>query len=300
MRKSTFFLLMFSFLFSAVQAQVTLKGLLTDNLVNPIGIDNPLPRFTWQLISTQHNCFQTSYEISVRQGNKIVWASGRQTSNQSVLVPYSNHAIPLETAEKYTWQVRVTDNTGKTSAWSEPAYFRMGLLKVSDWKAKWIVPSYVEDTLLRPSPMFRKEFVSKKKLLSATAFITAHGLYEAHINGVKVGDAVLTPGWTSYHKRLQYQVYDVTNLVKNGTNAIGVVLGSGWYRGHLAWKNQLNVYGKDIALLMQIKIDYSDGTSETIVSDESWKSTTGAIRYSEIYNGETIDARLEKNGWDNV
>ena len=300
MRKSTFFLLMFSFLFSAVQAQVTLKGLLTDNLVNPIGIDNPLPRFTWQLISTQHNCFQTSYEISVRQGNKIVWASGRQTSNQSVLVPYSNHAIPLETAEKYTWQVRVTDNTGKTSAWSEPAYFRMGLLKVSDWKAKWIVPSYVEDTLLRPSPMFRKEFVSKKKLLSATAFITAHGLYEAHINGVKVGDAVLTPGWTSYHKRLQYQVYDVTNLVKNGINAVGVVLGSGWYRGHLAWKHQLNVYGKDIALLMQIKIDYSDGTSETIVSDESWKSTTGAIRYSEIYNGETIDARLEKNGWDNV
>ena len=298
MRKRGCFLFIISFLFFATHAQVTLKGLLTNNLINPIGIDNPLPRFTWQLNSSQHNCNQTAYEINVRQGKKIVWASGKQVSNQSVLVSYPNNAIPLETAKKYTWQVRVTDNSGKTTAWSEPASFQMGLLHTLDWKAKWIVPDYTEDSILRPSPMFRKVFLANKKILSATAFITAHGLYEAHINGTKVGDAVLTPGWTSYNKRLQYQAYDVTNLIKKGANAIGVVLGSGWYRGHLAWKNQLNVYGKDIALLMQIKIDYTDGSSETIVTDGSWKSTTGAIRYSEIYNGETIDARLEKKGWD--
>lgn len=123
-------------------------------------------------------------------------------------------------------------------------------------------------------------------------------MYEAQINGKRVGDAYLTPGWTSYKKRLQYQVYDVTDLLQQGNNAIGVTLGNGWYRSYLAWSDGRDHYGGDIALLLQLDITYTDGTTQTILSDESWKSSTGAIRYSEIYHGETIDARQEKTGWN--
>jgi alpha-L-rhamnosidase len=122
-------------------------------------------------------------------------------------------------------------------------------------------------------------------------------MYEAQINGKRVGDAYLTPGWTSYNKRLQYQVYDVTNMLTSGSNAIGVVTGNGWYRGFIAWSGNKDSYGKKTGLLFQLDITYSDGTTSTIVSDGSWKSSTGSIRYSEIYHGETIDAREEKAGW---
>ncbi|MFP5040452.1 family 78 glycoside hydrolase catalytic domain [Parasediminibacterium sp. JCM 36343] len=283
---------------STSQSDIKIENLTCENLHNPLGIDEVKPRFSWQLVATHNNCYQIAYEINVKLDNKIIWASGKQLSEQSVMVRYPSTATPLESAKKYTWQVRVTDNTGFTSDWSEQAIFQMGLLHTTDWKAKWIIPGYVEDSIMRPSPMFRKEFVIAKKIVSATAFITAHGLYEARINGEKVGDAYLTPGWTSYNKRLQYQVYDVTNMIKKGANAFGVVLGSGWYRGHLTWKNYNNIYGKDIALLMQVQITYADGSNEIIVTNESWKSSTGAIRYSEIYDGEIIDSRLEKKGWD--
>ena len=122
-------------------------------------------------------------------------------------------------------------------------------------------------------------------------------MYEAKLNGSRVGNYYLTPGWTSYNKRLQYQTYDVTSLLKQGENAIGVTLGSGWYRTPLAWDNNKNLYGNKVALLFQLEITYTDGSSETIISDESWKSSDGAIRSSEIYNGEYDDANYEKEGW---
>ncbi|HEY8660959.1 MAG TPA: family 78 glycoside hydrolase catalytic domain [Hanamia sp.] len=283
---------------SVTVAQVKVENLLTENLINPIGLDVQQPRFTWQLESNKRNVAQTAYEIKVNGSSKNAgsgWSSGKILSDQSVQVSYEGK--PLQSGQKYSWQVRVWDNAGKASSWSDPAYFQTGFFNLSDWKAKWIQPGYTEDSILRQSPLFRKQFTTGKKIKSATAFITAHGLYEAQINGQRVGDAYLTPGWTSYNKRLQYQVYDVTNLLKNGSNAIGVTLGSGWYRGHLAWGGNKNIYGKDISLLLQLAITYSDGTTETVVSDESWKSTTGSIISSEIYDGETIDARAEKTGW---
>ncbi|OIR12914.1 bacterial alpha-L-rhamnosidase [mine drainage metagenome] len=287
-------ILLFQFLILFSFAQVTVKNLLCENLTNPIGIDAQQPRFSWQLSSDKRNEHQTAYEIKVNAGKEMVWSSGKINSDQSVQINYDGKKLQSE--KKYAWQVRVWDNEGKVSAWSETANFKMALLSTSDWKAKWITPGYEEDAL-RASPLFRKQFIAKKKIIAATAYITAHGLYEAQINGQRVGDAYLTPGWTSYNKRLQYQVYDVTNLVKNGNNAIGVTLGSGWYRGIIGFGNNINVYGKDIALLFQMKITYSDGSSENIVSDDSWKSSTGSIVYSEIYNGETIDARKEKKGF---
>jgi len=275
-------------------AQFEVRNLLCDYRINPLGIDNKLPGFSWQLVSASRNIIQTDYEIKLRSGKELLWETGKVHSGQSVQVMYTGK--PLNPGKKYNWQVRVWDNAGNVSGWSEPGSFETGLFNADGWKAKWIIPGFKEDAL-RASPLFRKTFTTTRKVIGAYAYITAHGLYEAAINGQKVGDAFLTPGWTSYKKRVQYQVYDVTSLIKKGGNAIGVTLGSGWYRGVIGFGNNINVFGNDIALLMQVNIQYSDGTADWVVTDETWKSSTGSIVYSEIYNGETIDARKEQTGW---
>ncbi len=298
---------------TGIYGQLAVKNLLCENLSNPIGLDAKEPNFSWQLASDKRNTMQTAYEIRVgtdplmltassrsgvtvlTKGKGILWTSGVVKSDASVYVPYKGAA--LASGKKYFWQVRVTDNFGNTSAWSEPASWQRGILTAADWKAKWIQADSKSDTVNGVPPILRKAFSTKKKIQSATAFITAHGMYEAQINGQRVGDAYLTPGWTSYNKRLQYQAFDVTNLVKTGANAVGVSLGSGWYRTPLAWSGNRNLYGKETALLFQLDITYSDGSTETVISDENWKSSTGAVRFSELYDGETYDAHEEKIGW---
>lgn len=283
----------------ACSAQVSVQNLLTDHLNCPIGSGNKTPRFSWQLQASGRNVRQTAYEITVFDmisGKGQRWNSGKVLSDQSLQIQYAGPA--LQSNKRYYWQVRVWDNKNKTSAWSKPVYWQTGLLDPADWQARWIQPGYPADDAPRPSPLFRRTFPSSKRVSRATAYITAHGLYEARINGQRIGDAYLTPGWTSYNKRLQYQAYDVTSLIRNGQNAIGVMLGNGWYSGYIAFERQRNYYGKDISLLFQLVLQYYDGSIETIVSDGSWKSTTGAIRSAEIYHGETIDARQEKTGWD--
>lgn len=275
-------------------SQVKVTSLLTENKFNPIGIDIAIPRFSWAIESAKRNTSQTAYEIKITEGKKLVWSSEKVSSSQSVMIDYAG--LKLSSNTKYIWQVRVWDNQGAASQWSSSNSFQTALFSVSDWKAKWIVPGFGEASN-RPSPIFRKQFASSKKVVSAIANITAHGMYEAQINGQRVGDAYLTPGWTSYATRLQYQTYDVTNLMKTGLNAIGVSLGSGWYRGIIGFSNNKDFYGKDIALLFQLNITYSDGSKEVVISDDSWKANTGSIEYSEIYNGETVDARKEKVGW---
>ncbi len=279
-------------------AQVTVTNLLTENQVNPVSIDIVQPRFSWQLKGGKRNIQQTAFEIKVLQKNTAVWSSGKVASAQSVLLPYAGTA--LQSGRQYSWQVKVWDNNGKASLWSTAAFFKMGMLNAADWKAKWLEAGFAEDSINRPAQYFRKPFGVNKKIQSAYAYITAHGMYEAQINGKRVGDYYLTPGWTSYNNRLQYQVYDVSSLLKNGANAVGVVAANGWYRGYLAWNDNKNIYGKKLAILFQMEIEYTDGTTQTITSDESWKSATGAIRYAEIYNGEIYDARQEKNGWSNA
>jgi alpha-L-rhamnosidase len=282
-------------LIGSAVAQVAVKNLLCENLVNPVGLDVVQPGFSWQLVSTKRNLVQSSYEIMVMTGKTTAWKSGKVQTDQSVHVPYGG--MGLASGQKYSWKVRVWDSQGNASAWSEAASFQMALLNASDWKAKWIEAGFAEDTINRPAQYFRKKFSLSKKIASATAYITAHGMYEAQLNGKRIGDYYLTPGWTSYNKRLQYQVYDVTSLISTGNNAIGIMAGNGWYRGYLAWENNKNIYGKYLGVLFQLNITYTDGTTETVLSDESWKSSTGAISYAEIYHGETIDARLEKAGW---
>jgi len=303
--KRIFYLLLTSVLLAhTVFAQVFVKNLRCENRIHPLGLDILNPRFSWQLVSEQRNIMQTAYEIRVviqsgKSDNNEFWNSGKVMSSQSVYVPYTGSA--LESGVSYFWQVRVWDNRGKASPWSERAFWQMGLLQPSDWKAKWIESESAADTVNGPALRFRRKFSAGKKINSATVFITTHGMYDAFINGKKIGDAFLTPGWTSYNKRLQYQVYDVTALLNQGDNAIGVTLGSGWYRTNLAWNNNRNIYGKKLGLLFQLEIHYTDGSRETIISDPGWKtSDAGPIRVSEIYNGETDDARLEQPGWNTI
>ncbi len=302
MRKLSLIVVVTFWVVQAITAQVSVKNLLCENRANPIAIDNTQPRLTWVLESPKRNTQQAAYEVRVgtqaatlEKSNTLVWSSGKVTSDQSAYVTYAGK--PLASGKKYYWQVRVWDNYGNASAWSSVAFWQMGMLKSTDWKAQWIQVGYEGDSVNSPSPLMRKTFSTKKKILSATAFITAHGMYEAHINGQRVGDAYLTPGWTAYKKRLQYQVYDVTSLVKSGDNAVGVALGSGWFRTPLAWSGNKNIYGKETALLFQMDITYTDGTTESVVSDGTWKSSTGAIRFSELYDGEIYDAREDKAGW---
>jgi len=304
MKRPLCFLFMILF-FNANKAQVKLQNLLVENLSNPQGIDNATPRFSWQLISDKRNIMQTAYELHVGTNESVLaksanleWSSGKINSDSSVHIAYKGKR--LQSGKKYFWQVRVWDNQGNPSPWSETAYWRMGLLDSSDWNAKWIESPLDKDGDQRPAIHFRKEFQSSKKVESAVAYITAHGVYEAMINGKRVGNFYLTPGWTSYNKRLQYQIYDVTDLIARGDNCIGITLANGWYRGFLAWGGNKNTWGKDLSLLFQLDIHYSDGSNESIVSEKSWKSSIGSIVDAEIYHGEIIDSRKEKTGWTNV
>ena len=292
------FVLFFQCIIFSGFAQVKVESPLAENLSNPVGLGVSNPRFSWRLVSEKRNVTQKAYEVRVSsdaQGSKIVWNSGRVESDSSVHVSYKGEA--LQSGKKYYWQVRVWDNSGKSSGWSSIAFFQMSLLNLSDWKAFWISSGLPEDTVNGISPLLRKTFVSPKKVQSATAFVASRGLYEVFINGKRVGDAYLTPGWTSYNHHLQFQTYDVTPLLTEGRNAIGAILGSGWYRTRLTWLNQQNFYGKETALLFQLHITYTDGTTEVIISDGSWKANDSDITYSEIYNGEMQDSRKRITNW---
>ena len=288
------FLIILGLAFSA-NAQLSAQNLVVENLSNPIGLDVLNPRFGWKLVSEKRNTLQTAYEIKLTLEGKNFWTSGKVNSGQSVFIDYAGPE--LESGARYTWQVRAWDNHGRVSPWSVPAFFQMALLKPGDWKAIWIQPAS-EESDSKANPIFRKKFrLGNKKIKSATAYITAHGLYEAFLNGQRIGDEYLTPGWTSYNKRLQYQAYDVTSLLKAGDNAIGVLMGDGWYRGFIGFSGQKNFYGKDISLLMQVNIKFQDGSIDSVITNQYWKSSTGSIQSSDIYNGETSDARAEKKGW---
>lgn len=286
----------------AIAQKLEVTDLSTEYLHNPIGLDQSNPRLSWKLKSDGRGIMQQSYEIRVglnaskiSSGHDLIWQSGIIKSDSSVQVSYKGPALKAKT--RYYWQVSVKDNQGNRSPWSEVNFWQMGLLTPSDWTAKWIA-TFPADTLPGPSPYFRKSFSFSKTVKSATAYITAHGIYEARINGKKIGKDLFTPGWTSYKNRLLFQSYDVTDLLKKNQNTVGLTLADGWYRGYLAYEGKRNLYGNQLSALLQLEIEFTDGTKQVIQTDETWKYAHGPILLADLYNGENYDARFELKGWD--
>ena len=296
-------MLVVSSIHSFAASKTEVKELVCEYQVNPMGIDVQKPRLSWKLFSSEENLMQTAYEIKVTDQSakgKEIWNSGKVNSDQSVSVTYEGPA--LQSMQRVYWQVRVWDNNkNKVSSWSAPAFWEMGILEPQSWKASWIsTPSESAEKGSKPSHYFRKEFTTDKKIQSARVYITSLGLYQLYLNGQKVSTDLFTPGWTSYKNRIQYQTYDVTSMIGKN-NSIGAILGDGWYRGNIGWGGQSNYYGDKLALLTQLQLNYTDGTSEIIGTDQGWKvSTSGPIIQSDIYNGETYDARNEMPGWTNA
>ncbi|MDF3078373.1 MAG: alpha-L-rhamnosidase [Sphingobacteriaceae bacterium] len=290
----------------AFSQKLSVVELTTNYKIDPVGIDDTAPKLSWKISSPERNTMQTAYEVRVAtnaqdlsNGKNQLWTTGKVKSDQSAHVQYAGSAV--KSKQRYFWQVRAWDNHGNASQWSAPAYWENGLLKPSDWSAKWIQTSTETNGKVGPAPIFGKQFSVSKPIKQARLYITAHGLYEAKINGQRIGDHYFTPGWTSYYKRLQYQTYDVTGCLKSGSNIAFVTVGDGWYRGNLEFKNKRNTYGKEVALLYQLEIEHTDGSKEIINSDGTWKATFNSpVRASDIYNGETYDARLEKTAYANL
>jgi alpha-L-rhamnosidase len=195
--------------------------------------------------------------------------------------------------------VRVEGSDGYLSAWSEFYPVEAELLQAGGWSARFVTPHWEEDlTRPQPCPFLRRDFDVRPGVTRARLYVTALGVYEVQLNGIVVGDHVLAPGWTSYHKRLRYQTFDVTDLLREGRNAIGAIMGDGWYRGRFGFDGgRRNIYGDHLALLAQLEIDYTDGTTRRIGTDETWRTARGPILASDLYDGETYDARLERPGW---
>ena len=262
-----------------------LYDLRTEYRVNPIGIDRRHPRFSWKMESEQADTVQKSYRIMVRTGEKTVW-DHRKESDTSVLIPYAGTSLEPETTYHVT--VEVTDNHENTA--EETMTFETGIFQPEEFQAKMITHDFPEEETA--CPVFYKTFPLKGAVKCARFYSTAWGVYEAYLNGVRIGDERMAPGWTSYHHRLQYQIHDITELLQSEVPKQGkleMIVGNGWYKGIFGFMLQSKIYGSRAGAFAELHILYEDGSREVICTDETWKVRTGEILYSEIYMGETID-----------
>ena len=261
-------------------------GLKTEYLKNPIGMDFVEPRLQW---NCEGGITQTAYQVVCRDdaGNTL-WDSGK-TAGNTMRVSYEGEA--LKSRSRVLWQVRLWDESDTPGDWSEEASFELGLLDPADWQAKWITGNYRVNKKQRyPVDCFRKLFTASE-VKKARLYITACGLYEARLGGEKAGDFCMAPGHTDYRKRVQYQSYDVTELVKNGENELTVRLADGWYRGSCGAWGLKNQYGRETKLLAQLEITHNDGSVQVITTDKSWDwSNDGPIRFADNKDGEVVEA----------
>ncbi|MBN2610011.1 MAG: glycoside hydrolase family 78 protein [Bacteroidales bacterium] len=293
--------------------QLTLANLRCEMLTDPAGIDTRNPRLSWMIESGHHNILQKYYQVIVASSlhkleNNVgdLWNSGKVKSGQSVHIEYNGK--PLNSNQNCFWKVKVWSENGE-SEWSRTAFWRMGLLNFKDWKGRWIgldrsFPWDDESKHARLSARyFRKEFnTSSGEIKSATLYLIGLGLYELYINGKKSGDQVLAPSPTDFAKNIKYNSFDITEQLVPGTNAIGVALGNGYFytmrQNYKPYKIKTFGYPK---LLLNLIIEYKDGTFQTISTDNTWKVTAnGPIRVNNLYDGEEYDARKETLGWNNT
>lgn len=285
-------------------------------LINPLGIDRVEPRLSWILESDQQAQKQTAYRILVARSRNLLgqdkgdlWDSRKVISEETCHIGYDGKK--LKSREECHWKVMIWDRDGNPSNWSEEAFWSMGLLNSSDWKAKWIGEERKKRPWLlarrlkkkqMPCPLLRKSFEITKKVDRAYVYVTALGEYELRINGMRVGNHMLAPEWTDYAKRVQYQTYDVSELLRSGENVLAAILADGWYAGYLGPGSIYyhSHYGVNRLLLLQMDVKYADGTSNQILSDASWRMfKDGPIRQSDHFWGEIYDTRKEQDGWDN-
>lgn len=260
---------------------------------NPIGIDVKIPRLSWQIESNKKNVLQKSYHIQCADDDSfskqnMLWDTGFIDSKMSNNIIYDGKKLPAFT--RVYWRVAVETNKGNTN-FCDAAYFETGFLNTK-WAGSFITSAKKFNTN-GPCPVLKKKFILDEIPISARLYITAFGLYQAHINEQSVNQDILAPGWTSYNNHVMYQTYDVTDMLIKGENLITAVLGSGWYKGSFAMRYRMNFYGDTAALLSQLIVSFRDGRTKIIKTDESWKSGNGGILYSEIYDGESYDARIE-------
>jgi len=262
-----------------------------------LGIDVRIPRFSWQIVSDQNNVSQSAFQVQVSTSSvyfveNLIWDTGKVESDQSIDVEYQGP--PLCSRKKYFYRVKIWDNHAQEMEWCEIQHWEMGLLDSGDWQAHWVTAPFKEyKKRSKPVYYFRKVFVLSKPIESARIYASALGLYELHLNGSKVGTDLFTPGLTDYRYHVQYQTYDATSLLSSAKNVIGIVLGEGWYRGRFQI-NKRNNWGKTGAVVVQVHIQFLDGTEMVLVTDSSWQVSKGPIIFSDIYDGEKYDAREER------
>ncbi|MDR3070173.1 MAG: alpha-L-rhamnosidase N-terminal domain-containing protein, partial [Propionibacteriaceae bacterium] len=250
------------------------------------------PRLSWQVVADTGNWIQQAYQLRIERGGVWVEAEKVASPDQVLLAwPFA----PLASREIVNVSVRVWGPDGE-SEWSEPLLIEAGLLERSDWKTGLVQPPRLGDDKVS---YLRAEFAAPK-VAKARLYITAQGVYKARINGVEVSEDRMSPGWTSYSHRLRYQIYDVTALVKSGSNAAAVQLADGWYAGRLGWwKGGLrHNYGEKLGLIFQLELTDEAGNVAYVTSDAQWKAGMGGILETSIYDGETFDANQEPEGWD--
>ena len=283
---------------------------ISEGFVNPVGFYDNTPVFSWKLPVNDDIKSQSAYSIVVASDPKLLpgkadlWSSGKTESGQSVWLEYKG--TELNSRQKAYWQVRYWDQDGNPSQWSETAHFELGLLKNEDWKAKWInIPEKDEpDTtefgnILYLPQYIRNEFEVKYPIQQARLYVTSKGVFEAQLNGEKVGDDIMPPGWTPYKKRIETLTYDVTQQINEGTNCMGFILSTGWHSGRLGFKRDLWVKDNSPGIIGQLEIHYTNGEKDIFITEEGWKATNdGPIRFSGIYDGEVYDANFKLEGWN--
>ncbi len=278
------------------------ENLKCEYLINPVGIDSESPRFTWQFSDSDPGKSQTAFEIivgtdslSVQSGTGNCWDSGKINTAIS-LAEYSGSS--LQPFTKYYWRVKIWDEKGIPSKWSEISSFETGMMKTNNWNGDWI--SDTRDVNLNPAPWFRKEFSTSKAIQSARAYIAVGGLYELYINGNKVGNHRLDPTYTRFDRRILYVTHDITQMLKDGNNAVGVLLGNGWYnhQSTAVWYFDQAPWRARPKFCLDLHITYSDSTKEIISTGTDWKTSLSDIVFNSIYTAEHQDARLKQAGWN--
>ncbi|GAB3900099.1 glycoside hydrolase family 78 protein [Larkinella knui] len=322
-KKIPFLVVFLLFLSPAVKAQLRVVAALCDNRADPVGINPGDLFFSWEMQSPKEAVMQSAYQVVISSsqanltaGQFDVFNTGVVKSDRSLQVHYSGKA--LQSAQTYFWKVRVWDTDKKSSAWSAAQQFTTGLFTPADWQnARWIgYEDWPDSGRVVPfvhlkmkagdprifknarSPLLRKEFTTTRKVAKALLFISGLGHYEASINGRRIGDAFLSPGWTSYDKTILYNTYDITQQLRPGSNALGVILGNGFYSiSQERYVKGTGTFGNP-KLIALLKITYTDGRTDHLISDQSWKAAPSPITFNTIYGGEDYDARLEQKGWN--